>query len=133
MSSESISGPILTTDGIPLKVSLRKAERKNKIRALLLVAPLLIFILFTFLVPIGDMLARSVDDRYINTVFPNTFEEYKKWDKQDLPPEEVYKVMFFEIMDGKGYSIGKASTRMHYLSNQKENLKKLKRVLTKRK
>ena len=68
MSSESISGPILTSDGIPLKVSLRKAERKHKIRALLLVAPLLLFIFFTFLVPIGDMLARSVDDRYINTV-----------------------------------------------------------------
>ena len=132
MSSESISGPILTTDGIPLKVSLRKAERKNKIRALLLVAPLLIFILFTFLVPIGDMLARSVDDRYINTVFPNTFEEYKKWDKQDLPPEEVYKVMFFEIMDGKGYSIGKASTRMNYSkSGWKSLLKQSKRKFKK--
>ena len=132
MSSESISGPILTTDGIPLKVSLRKAERKNKIRALLLVAPLLIFILFTFLVPIGDMLTRSVDDRYINTVFPNTFEEYKKWDKQDLPPEEVYKVMFFEIMDGKGYSIGKASTRMNYSkSGWKSLLKQSKRKFKK--
>jgi putative spermidine/putrescine transport system permease protein len=132
MSSESISGPILTSDGIPLKVSLRKVERKNKIRALLLVAPLLIFILFTFLVPIGDMLTRSVDDRYINTVFPNTFEEYKKWDKQDLPPEEVYKVMFFEIMDGKGYSIGKASTRMNYSkSGWKSLLKQSKRKFKK--
>jgi len=28
--------------------------------------------------PIGDMLLRSVDDSQINTVFPNTFEEYKK-------------------------------------------------------
>ena len=45
------SGPILTTDGIPLKVSLKKAERKNKIRAFLLVAPLLVFILVTFLIP----------------------------------------------------------------------------------
>ena len=39
---------------------------------------------------------RSVDDSQINTVFPNTFEEYKKWDKgeDDLPPEEVYKASF---------------------------------------
>jgi len=132
MSSETISGPILTTDGIPLKVSLRKAERKNKIRAFLLVAPLLFFILITFLVPIGDMLGRSVDDRYINTVFPNTFEEYKKWDKQDLPPEEVYKAMFFEIMEGKGYSIGKASTRMNYAkSGWKSLLKQSKRKFKK--
>ena len=81
--NETTAGPILTTDGIPLKVSLQKSERRNKIRAILLVAPLLLFILFTFLIPIGDMLLRSVDDSYINTVFPKTFKEYKKWDRQD--------------------------------------------------
>ena len=64
--NQTASGPILTTEGIPLKVSLQKSERKNKIRAFLLVAPLLVFILVTFLIPIGDMLVRSVDDRYIN-------------------------------------------------------------------
>ena len=53
--NETIAGPILTTEGIPLKVSLQKAERRNKIRAALLVAPLLLFILVTFLIPIGDM------------------------------------------------------------------------------
>ena len=36
---------ILTTDGIPLEESLKKAERKNKIKAMLLVAPLLLFII----------------------------------------------------------------------------------------
>ena len=75
--NETTAGPILTTDGIPLKVSLQKSERRNKIRAFLLVVPLLFFILFTFLIPIGDMLLRSVDDSYINTVFPKTFENIK--------------------------------------------------------
>ena len=112
--SQTSSAPILTSDGIPLKVSLKKAERINKIRAFLLVSPLLIFILVTFLVPIGDMLARSVDDRQINTVFPKTFEVYQKWDRQDLPSEEVYKTMFFELKNSEGYSVGKASTRMNY-------------------
>ena len=110
--TQTSTGPILTTDGIPLKVSLKKAERINKIRAFLLVLPLLAFILITFLVPIGDMLARSVDDRQINTVFPKTFEVYKKWDRQGLPSEEVYKTMFFELKNSEGYSVGKASTRM---------------------
>ena len=41
--SETVSDQILTTDGIPLKVSLKKAERRNKWRAFFLVAPLLIF------------------------------------------------------------------------------------------
>jgi putative spermidine/putrescine transport system permease protein len=130
--NETTVGPILTSDGIPLKVSLQKSERKNKIRAFLLVVPLLFFILFTFLIPIGDMLLRSVDDSYINTVFPKTFEEYKKWDKQDLPSEELYKTMFFEIKEGSGYSIGKATTRMNYAkSGWKSLLKKSKRKFKK--
>ena len=130
--NQTVSGPILTTEGIPLKVSLKKAERKNKIRAFLLVAPLLIFILVTFLIPIGDMLIRSVDDSYINTVFPKTFEKYKKWDRQGLPSEELYKTMFFEVKEGSGFSIGKATTRMNYAkSGWKSLLKKSKRKFKK--
>jgi putative spermidine/putrescine transport system permease protein len=130
--NEITAGPILTTEGIPLKVSLQKAERRNKIRAILLVAPLLLFILFTFLIPIGDMLLRSVDDSHINTVFPKTFKEYKKWDRQDLPSEELYKTMFFEVKDSEGYAIGKASTRMNYAkSGWKSLLKKSKRKFKK--
>ena len=130
--NETTTGSILTTEGIPLKVSLQKSERRNKIRAVLLVAPLLFFILFTFLIPIGDMLLRSVDDSYINTVFPKTFKEYKKWDRQDLPSEELYKTMFFEVRDSEGYAIGKASTRMNYAkSGWKSLLKKSKRKFKK--
>jgi len=130
--NETTTGPILTTEGIPLKVSLQKAERRNKIRAILLVVPLLVFILVTFLIPIGDMLLRSVDDSYINTVFPKTFKEYKKWDRQDLPSEELYKTMFFEVKDSEGYAIGKASTRMNYAkSGWKSLLKKSKRKFKK--
>ena len=130
--TETTAGPILTTDGTPLKVSLQKAERKNKIRAILLVVPLLVFILVTFLIPIGDMLLRSVDDSYINTVFPKTFKEYKKWDRQDLPSEELYKTMFFEVKESEGFAIGKASTRMNYAkSGWKSLLKKSKRKFKK--
>jgi len=130
--NEINAAPILTTDGIPLKVRLQKSERKNKIKAFLLVVPLLFFILFTFLIPIGDMLMRSVDDSYINTVFPKTFEKYKKWDRQGLPSEELYETMFFEIKEGSGYSVGKATTRMNYAkSGWKSLLKKSKRKFKK--
>ena len=95
----STTDQILTTDGLPLKVSLRKTERKNKIRALLLVFPLLLFIIVTFVVPIGDMLLRSVDDSQINNVYSKTFEEYNKWDSEndELPPEAVYEAIFNDI------------------------------------
>ena len=127
-----MSSEILTTDGVPLKQSLKKAERKNKIRAILLVSPLLIFIFFTFIVPIGSMLTRSTDDSYINNVFPKTFKVYQKWDRQGLPPEEVYAAMFIEIKKASGFEIGKASTRMNYAkSGWKSMIKKSKRKFKK--
>jgi putative spermidine/putrescine transport system permease protein len=39
--------------GQSLKAALAAAERRNKIRAFLLVVPLLVFITFTFLAPIA--------------------------------------------------------------------------------
>ena len=57
MSTEKI----LSSDGIPLEISLKKAERKNKFKAVMLVGPLFLFLIITYVFPIGDMLFRSVD------------------------------------------------------------------------
>ena len=130
----STTDQILTTDGIPLKVSLRKTERKNKIRAFLLVFPLLLFIIVTFVVPIGDMLLRSVDDSQINNVYSKTFEEYNKWDSEndELPPEAVYEAIFNDIHYGDKVQVGKALTRMNYSkSGWKSLIKKTRRAIKK--
>ena len=130
----STTDQILTTDGLPLKVSLRKTERKNKIRAFLLVAPLLLFIIVTFVVPILDMLLRSVDDSQINNVYSKTFEEYNKWDREndELPPEAVYKAIFNDIHYGNKVQVGKALTRMNYSkSGWKSLIKKTRRAIKK--
>ena len=130
--SQTAKGEILTTDGIPLKVSLKRAERRNKIRALLLVLPLALFITVTFVIPIISMLTRSVDDKQINTVFPKTFELYKQWDQKELPSEEMYATIFNEIMTAEKWQIGKASTRMNYSkSGWKSLIKKSKRKFKK--
>ena len=44
--NDTTAGPILTTDGIPLKVSLQKSERRNKIRAFLISNTTFIFYTF---------------------------------------------------------------------------------------
>ena len=130
----STADQILTTDGIPLKVSLKKTERKNKIKAFLLVFPLLLFIIVTFIVPIGDMLTRSIDDSLINEVYGKTFEEYIKWDKakDELPPEAVYKALFEDIAYGEKIKIGRSLTRMNYSkSGWKSLIKKTRRQINK--
>ena len=93
MSTEQI----LSSDGVPLEVSLKKAERRNKLRALMLVGPLFLFLLITYVFPIGDMLFRSVDDRMITKMLPKTFAAMEKWDGQDLPEEPVYQGLYEDL------------------------------------
>ena len=111
MSTEQI----LSSDGLPLEVSLRKAERRNKIRAVLLVAPLFLFILIIYVFPIGEMLFRSVDDRMISGMLPKTFKAMEKWDAKDLPEEPVYAALYEDLSylkETKTY--GKIIARLNY-------------------
>jgi len=94
MSSETKQ--ILTTDGIPLEVSLKKAERKNKIKAFLLVAPLLLFLVITYIFPIGEMFTRSIDDKMITNMLPKTFKSMETWDGKELPSEEVFESFYYD-------------------------------------
>ncbi|WP_102108848.1 ABC transporter permease [Oceaniglobus roseus] len=54
------SGGLTTADGRPLKAALAAAQSHAKRRAFLLVLPLLLFVLITFVFPIGQMLHQSV-------------------------------------------------------------------------
>ncbi len=131
MSSETQK--ILTTDGIPLEVSLKKSERKNKIKAFLLVAPLLLFLLVTYVFPIGDMLMRSVDDKMVTNMLPKTFKTMESWDGKELPPEEVFEAFYLDyklLIEEKTF--GKLSTQLNYTKNGfKTILKKLQRKMKK--
>jgi len=53
---------LTTADGKPLKAALAAAQARAKRKAFLLVLPLLLFVLLTFVVPIGMMLFRSVNN-----------------------------------------------------------------------
>ena len=111
MSTEQI----LSSDGLPLEVSLKKAERKNKLKALFLVGPLFLFLLITYVFPIGDMLFRSVDDRMITKMLPNTFTALEKWDGKDLPEEPVYAALYEDLSYlKKTKTYGKIIARLNY-------------------
>jgi putative spermidine/putrescine transport system permease protein len=131
MSSETQK--ILTTDGIPLEVSLKKAERKNKLKAFILVAPLLLFLIITYIFPIGDMLIRSVDDREVTNMLPKTFKAMESWDGQELPSEEVFEAFYFDMkLLIEERREGKLSTQMNFTKNGfKSILKKLRREMKK--
>ena len=93
------SGPVLAADGTPLKRSLSRALRMQKMRALALIAPLLIFVLVTFIAPIADMLFRSVENDIVVETLPRTAPMLAEWDAASgTPPEPaVFKALYEDI------------------------------------
>ena len=108
------SRPLLTADGTPLKVSLGRSLRRSKLRGILLVLPALLFLIIIFVVPIFNLLSRSVDDTLVNSALPRTFVAFESWDRQSLPEEAMFEAIFLDITTGDKYTVGKATTRMNY-------------------
>jgi putative spermidine/putrescine transport system permease protein len=106
---------LTTADGTPLKVSIRRAMRRNKLIAFGLAAPLLFFIVFSFLMPIFDMASRSVENHQIPEALPRTVEALEGWNGQEVPGEEAFKALALDIQEGqRSRTIGQAATRLNY-------------------
>lgn len=130
MSSNDQTETLMTQDGVPLKVSLKRSQRRTKMRAFMLVFPLLAFITISFIVPIGSLFTRSVDDKLVNQVLPLTFEALKDWDGETVPDEPMYEAFFMDIKNADKVQIGRVSTRMNYeKSGWKSLLKKTQRKM----
>ena len=83
-------------------------------RAAALVAVPFLFLSLVFIVPIGDLLLRSIDDKQINEVLPRTFALYDEWDRQELPGEALYEALFLDLTNADRLALGRSSTRMNY-------------------
>ncbi len=100
MSDTQRSAQVLTHDGVPLKVSLARALRREKLRAFVLIAPLLIFILVTFVLPIGDMLFRSVENGIVQDTIPATIESLADWNPTlgEIPEEKTFAALHADLL-----------------------------------
>lgn len=121
------SGTLQTADGRPLKVALATAERHARNRAFYLVMPLLLFVVVTFIFPIGQMLMRSVSDpRFIEHVDLGTGDvtpimvELRSWfddNSQGTEPDEAaYAALVSDLTHLREIKAqGNAGTRINYV------------------
>jgi putative spermidine/putrescine transport system permease protein len=115
--AEADNEVITTADGVPLKISLKKALWQRKKTALLLVAPLFLFVMITFLIPIFDMLLRSVDNSIVAEQFPAVVVEIGRWDisSTELPDEATFQALFKDFKIGaKTKTISRLGRRLNY-------------------
>src|SRR3954467_19275 len=84
-----------------LKAELRRTQRRRKLEAVTLVAPLFLFLAVFFLAPIAGMLLRSLDNSELPSVMPRTAEVLRGWDGGGLPPEPVFAAFASELAAGQ--------------------------------
>jgi putative spermidine/putrescine transport system permease protein len=101
--------------GVSLKDRLRRADRARRLTAFLLVAPLLLYVVITFIVPIGTMMFRAVYDPDMSNMVPNTIAALADWDGTSVPDEPVFAAMAADIKAAESTnSVGNIGKRINY-------------------
>ena len=117
MAETTQTMPLLAADGTPLKLSLSRSLRQQKLRALLLISPLLIFVMLTFVMPIGNMLFRSVQNDIVSNIMPHTVIALEDWqaERGQLPEDSAFKAAFYDLFAAaKAKEHTKLGTRLNY-------------------
>ncbi len=115
MPEASASAPLKTSDGRLLKAALAAAGWRAKRRAFLLVAPLLLFIMVTFVLPIGQMLHRSVYHDGFSANAPGLKSWFAANPEGTAPDEAAFAALASDFQSMKANKTGGiAGTRVNY-------------------
>ncbi|MCC5974719.1 MAG: ABC transporter permease [Rubellimicrobium sp.] len=79
------------------KRAARRELRRNRFMAFLLTLPLLIFLSFAFIAPIGTMLFQSVYSPNVAELIPDTLDRLSDWDGQAIPDEETRTAFAYDL------------------------------------
>lgn len=109
------AAPLATADGTPLKLALARAAGRARRRAFFLVAPLLFFILLTFIAPIGQMLYRSVANDGFAANMPNLVRWFAANPAGAEPDESAFAALAADLaLAAEARTIGVVGTRINY-------------------
>ena len=97
MNTISIAPSSSTQSTAALKRELKAAEARRRTMALLLITPLAIFLLLIFVVPIGTLLTRAVQNPEVATALPKTIEALSRWDHKAAPNDAAYVALVADM------------------------------------
>jgi putative spermidine/putrescine transport system permease protein len=98
-----------------LKAALRRTQRRRRLQGLGLTAPLLIFLLASFLVPIGVVLFGAVYSPELSENMPRTVVALRQWDRRGVPDEAAFAALATDLRlaDEKG-TLALVGRRLNY-------------------
>ena len=98
-----------------LRRALKASARREQLQAAALVLPLLLFLLASFIVPIGVMLARGVADSDVPRILPRVSAELAHWDGSGLPDEAAQAALIADVRAARDAgTLATAATRLNY-------------------
>ena len=113
--TDATSQMITTADGKPLKAALAASLAVRRRRALMLVAPLFLFILISFIVPIGQMLFQSIYNDTFSKNAPNLVAWFDSHPQGSEIDESAYAALAADLAQmKKDRTAGEAGTRINY-------------------
>ena len=79
---------------------------------------ILLFLIIAYVWPILNLLTRSVDNRLISELLPETATALSSWEGNELPSEDIYKTFYLDLNEAHKQKLsGKVSTRLNYAKN----------------
>ncbi len=115
--SPTVDAPLTTVDGTPLREALHKAERQKRWRAFLLVVPLLLFVLITFVTPIAKLLQQSIYNDDFSSNMPNLSQWFvENPDSFGVPQDEAaFEALVLDLQTAReNRTQGQIGTRVNY-------------------
>jgi putative spermidine/putrescine transport system permease protein len=95
--------------------ALKRIERRRALTPVALVAPLVVFIVFTFVIPLAGVAWRSVNDGDVARALPRTIAALQSWSGRELPQEVTYRALIADLREAReAGSIPLAATRLNY-------------------
>jgi putative spermidine/putrescine transport system permease protein len=118
-----VADRLTTADGRPLAQALAQAQARARSRAFWLVAPLLLFVLFSFVLPIGQMLHRSVHHDGFSSNAPGVSAWFAANPPGAPPDEAAFAALAedFRAMQANR-TAGEAGTRINYVLPESRSL-----------
>ena len=76
---------------------LKRVELRKRAFAISLTLPLLLFLVITFLVPIGSLLVRSVENPEVANTLGHTAQVLSEWNRTSAPPDAAYVALVEDL------------------------------------
>ncbi|SFJ67947.1 ABC transporter permease [Celeribacter neptunius] len=103
----------MTEASVPADVGgFRSAGLRHYLAPALLCAPLLVFLLLAFFLPVATLLSRSVLDRDVQAALPGTVTALAEWDGAEMPPDDVFLALYTDLGQAGAADISRASSRL---------------------